>query len=105
MSADDERAALAQVIANSLWAMQSGYTPTEAWEIPTPNGGDDALAADILAAGFRRQGPITDAQVEAAATQMYAIEHLGESRLPDDWEGALFKRRARAVLESAREAS
>jgi len=50
-------------------------------------------------------GVPSDAQITAAATQMYAFEHPGESRLPDDWEGALFKRRARAVLEAVREAS
>jgi hypothetical protein len=49
--------------------------------------------------------PFADAEVLAAATQMYAFEHLGESSLPDDWEGALFKRRARAVLDAVLDAS
>jgi hypothetical protein len=48
--------------------------------------------------------PFSEAEVLAAATQMYAFEHLGESHLPDDWEGALFKRRARAVLDAVLDA-
>jgi hypothetical protein len=98
MSTGDEREALKTIIYTYEtidFAESQNFTTRDCYGVV------DA----ILAAGYRRQGPITDAQVEAAATQMYAIEHLGESRLPDDWEGALFKRRARAVLESAREAS
>jgi hypothetical protein len=104
MSADDEREALAQVIANSLWAMQSGYTPTEAWEIPTPNGGDDALAADILAAGFRRQGPITDAQADAANQAWH--DYVWADAPPLSRRDLGITRQAwKAALEAARAAS
>lgn len=39
---------IAQGIASAFFAMEAGYTPTEAWEIPTPSPGDRALAAALM---------------------------------------------------------
>jgi hypothetical protein len=91
---ENEREALAQVIADSFYAMQAGYQPTEAWEMPEPSAGDMQLAHDILAAGFRRQGPITDAQVEAAAESLWRHDTVDDVRLAY----------ARAALKAARDA-
>jgi len=81
---DDEREALANLIP-------LGFTERDGVR-------DVYEAADrILAAGFRRQGPITDAQVEAAARAIQAFEGN-----PKYWRD--FEQHARAALEAARDA-
>lgn len=53
---EERQKALAQVIANSFFAMQAGEWPggpNNNYGIPTPNAGDMQLAYDILDAGYR----------------------------------------------------
>lgn len=65
---------------------------------------DQHIADAILASGFRRQGPVTDAQVEAAARVFYE----SQTGSADGFNGSLYRyaweRMARAALEAAREA-
>ena len=53
----DEREKLAQVIADSIFAMQAGQAwdaeGPESYERPVPNGGDMQIAVDLMAAGVR----------------------------------------------------
>jgi hypothetical protein len=80
---DDEREALARVIEEG-WG-----NPT--WDGVTLRPIDRQIADAVLAAGFRRQGPITDAQITAALV---------------GWEGQPTRVDAmRAALEAARDAS
>ena len=54
---DDEREALAQVIANAFFAMQAGQewnAEGTSYSQPVPSGGDMDLAVSILAAGYRK---------------------------------------------------
>ena len=60
----------------------------------------DALADDLIALGFRRQGPITDAQVEAAWRAWYGI--APDVALMGKWISEA-RSRARDALEAARE--
>jgi tetrahydromethanopterin S-methyltransferase subunit H len=89
----DEREELAQVIF-SAWAdwYEGGSNPL--WH--------RAVMDAVLAAGFRRQGPITDAQVTAAREAMadVALELLGRD-LGTIHADAI----ARAALEAARTVS
>jgi len=96
--ADDEMEPLTGVIRDSI----------DRWGdlFPTPEVAR-YVADDVEAAGFRRQGPITDAQVEAAAKAL--AETFGEEpHLPWDRWGELsrdeFRQDARTALEAARDA-
>ena len=82
-SVDDDREALKKV-----WVSYTHTTPEEAneWWWRDAVG----LADAILAAGFRRQPPITDAQVEAAESALGW--NVGATNM-------------RAALEAARDAS
>lgn len=77
--ADDEREALARILP--AWD-RNGYL---VWEECLD------IADAILAAGFRRQGPISDAQVEAALSAYAVHAELASSHA------------MRAALEAARE--
>lgn len=92
---DDEREALA-------WVIERGWgNPT--WDGKTLRPIDRQIADAVLAAGFRRQGPVTDAKVEAAAIALH------ERIYPNfDWAttGATtqqnYRGDARVALEAAR---
>lgn len=86
---DDEREALAEILY-PFFVRGDGLHDVVIAE--------QALDA-ILAAGFRRQGPITDAQVEAAWRAGAAV--LGDYEPP----GGRDLRAMRAALEAARDAS
>ena len=112
---DDEREALAQVIANAFFAMQAGQewdAEDATYEQPVPNAGDMDLAVSILAAGYRRhQAPeITDEMVERAAQAAFdepwaykrGDEYTWAELIQDEPERAdLWREDARAVLEAA----
>lgn len=84
---DDEREALADLIAEER----------DKWPRRADDMDSEELAATILAAGFRRQGPITDAQVEAAteARDLYESDDSLSA-----WDNRLAE--TRAALEAAR---
>jgi FAD/FMN-containing dehydrogenase len=104
---EDEREALARVIHaddvnherahQDFWLMNE---ETVGWYF------DNADA--VLAAGFRRQGPITDAQVEAAARRMYlSVMSYGGRPSWSKTTGQVrnqYREEARAALEAARDA-
>jgi hypothetical protein len=111
MTTDDEREALAPIralvadLAGRLNHVETHWTPDER---SAPMFTAEVLREfDRLAAGFRRQGPITDAQVEAARFA-YAGERVNQSLRvgtePNTVAGRAEKSRAamRAALEAAR---
>jgi len=100
MTNDDDREALRDELAG--WVIGAGYYQSMV-------GTSDAaeMADAILAAGFRRLGPITDEVVEAAARAL--AETFGEPPyLPWEGWGELsrdeFRADARAALEAAERA-
>ena len=102
---DDEREALAQVIANAFFAMQAGQewdAEDATYEQPVPNAGDMDLAVSILAAGYRRhQAPeITDEMVERASNAFGGVISPDWS-LASDWERIEVRTSMRAALEAA----
>lgn len=90
----DELEALAKIISNSVMEDFAG----------SRNEADREgahVARDVIAAGFRRQGPITDAMVEAAEAAAFQFPDSPEYPTFKDWRMA----RMRAALEAAREKS
>jgi hypothetical protein len=87
MTANDEREALKTIIYTYEtidFAESQNFTTRDCYGVV------DA----ILAAGFRRQGPMTEAKVEAAANAIYAHQAY-------QLNGVESERLARAALEAA----
>lgn len=79
---DDEREAVFKYL-------RENYTETRSL-----NESVEAFFAD----GFRRRGPVTDPEVDAAARALYGMRVLGGS----GYDALFWERRARAALEAAR---
>lgn len=132
--ADDEHEALARRFheAYERLAPDYGYKTRDAsavdWEfVPDANRSLMIAVAGEILAGFRRQGPITDAQVDRVAEAIarvadadYWTTEISEWEGSEDWEreahpdnypdGAYedrewYRKQARAALEAARDAS
>lgn len=98
-SPSDDREALALIIGRASFEAE-GYEPL----------GDEATAASfsaeakaVLAAGFRRQGPFTEAQVEAGARAILAGEGIEPQEDGTYWGESTWAyavKDARAVLSS-----
>jgi hypothetical protein len=106
---DDEREALARIMHADDVKHRRAHDDYDFWLANEELSGcyyDNAAA--VLAAGFRRQGPVTDAQVEAAA-----LAYAGDDMSPEEWEWVKtrpevvqpFLDGMRAALEAARDAS
>jgi hypothetical protein len=96
---DVERSMLEATISDALFD----------WDGDTRPAG--RITEYVLAAGFRRQGPITDAQVEAAAEALWGEDRRGTYQPGYPYSGLAeegrerLRVRARAALEAARAVS
>ena len=111
---DDEREALAQVIANAFFAMQAGQewnAEGASYSQPVPSGGDMDLAVSILAAGYRKhpEPEITDEMVadaldaRAAMSRSHCYLYATEKcRCGAEWSDAHWMR---YLLEAALQVS
>jgi hypothetical protein len=101
---DDEREALGRRV-REVWVewAQEQAEPKPSWLVPWDELGPADREVDMrigeALAGFRRQGPITDAQVEAASVAMY---RAGAGRYANM---VAIGRWMRVALEAARDAS
>ncbi len=99
---DDDREALVLILdATDNWVFTGAHVTFR----------PDLGAGAILAAGFRRQEPLTDAQVEAAAKASFEVpngdgDYTWAEMVRDDPSRAdIWRADARAILEAARAAS
>ncbi|MCC2033085.1 hypothetical protein [Microbacterium allomyrinae] len=102
---DDEREALGRLLRELL------TTDDEDPENGEPGWSLVAMRNQILAAGFRRQGPITDEMVDAAARAIFEVGHIdgdytwAEMVREDPSRADIWRADARTALEAARDAS
>ena len=95
---EDEREALVNALLRSRFFESHDWAGTGSWPGEEYIRWELGQLADDILSGFRRQGPITDAQVEAGLSQFYA--HVWSGRWTANEE-----KRMRAALEAARDAS
>lgn len=102
MSAQD-REAMAQVIANSFYAMQAGEFPDPALQ-PEPSAGDMQLASDLEEAGYALAPPISDEMADRANQALHEFMWGDEEPLSRRDLG-IMRQSMKYALKTALEAS
>jgi hypothetical protein len=97
---DDEREALYEAVSGAVHAegIYEGHPAKNTIRMELTQ----AVTDSVERAGFRRQGPITDAQVDRAA-EAFAIAEHGDSA--DQQDADYYAPKIRAAIEAARDAS